>query len=152
MGIFISLVQAGAEQCVVLFYYDSVFPLTFKKPSLSKLHHPLTSASSSSSSLNYPQIESNDQESEAMNCIYKDPLAPIEARIKDLLSQMTLPEKIAQMTQIERSVATPSAIKDLSIGHFQPPSFLGSLKVSVFVMVFLLNLENLFACIGVVLI
>ncbi|KAG6411937.1 hypothetical protein SASPL_124591 [Salvia splendens] len=51
-----------------------------------------------------------------MNCIYKDPLAPIEARIKDLLSQMTLPEKIAQMTQIERSVATPSAIKDLSIG------------------------------------
>ncbi|XP_047973268.1 beta-glucosidase BoGH3B-like isoform X2 [Salvia hispanica] len=51
-----------------------------------------------------------------MNCVYKDPLAPIEARIKDLLSQMTLPEKIAQMTQIERSVATPSAIKDLSIG------------------------------------
>ncbi|KAI3461603.1 hypothetical protein Pfo_018266 [Paulownia fortunei] len=29
---------------------------------------------------------------------------------------MTLQEKIGQMTQIERSVATPSAIKDLSIG------------------------------------
>ncbi|XP_057772435.1 uncharacterized protein LOC130992005 [Salvia miltiorrhiza] len=51
-----------------------------------------------------------------MNCIYKDPLAPIEARIKDLLSQMTLKEKLGQMTQIERVVATPSAIKDLSIG------------------------------------
>ncbi|KAL1565810.1 beta-glucosidase [Salvia divinorum] len=51
-----------------------------------------------------------------MNCIYKDPLAPIEARIKDLLSQMTLTEKIGQMAQIERVVATPSAIKDLSIG------------------------------------
>ncbi|KAH6814536.1 Glycosyl hydrolase family protein [Perilla frutescens var. frutescens] len=51
-----------------------------------------------------------------MNGIYKDPTAPIEARIKDLLSLMTLKEKIGQMTQIERVVATPSAIKDLSIG------------------------------------
>lgn len=49
--------------------------------------------------------------------IYKDPNAPIEERIKDLLSQMTLKEKIGQMTQIERSVATPSAITDLSIGN-----------------------------------
>lgn len=48
--------------------------------------------------------------------IYKDPNAPIEERIKDLISQMTIKEKIGQMTQIERSVATPSAITDLSIG------------------------------------
>ncbi|KAL0370815.1 UNVERIFIED_CONTAM: hypothetical protein Sangu_0399600, partial [Sesamum angustifolium] len=47
-----------------------------------------------------------------MECIYKDPNAPIEARVKDLLSRMTLLEKIGQMTQIERSVATPAAIKD----------------------------------------
>ncbi|KAL3850611.1 hypothetical protein ACJIZ3_012493 [Penstemon smallii] len=53
--------------------------------------------------------------SKTMNCIYKDPNAPIEARVKDLLSLMTLEEKVGQMTQIERSVATPSAIKDLSI-------------------------------------
>ncbi|KAL0419052.1 UNVERIFIED_CONTAM: hypothetical protein Sradi_1318700 [Sesamum radiatum] len=46
-----------------------------------------------------------------MNCIYKDPSAPIEARVQDLLSRMTLQEKIGQMTQIERSVATPSAIR-----------------------------------------
>ncbi|CAA0842360.1 Glycosyl hydrolase family protein [Striga hermonthica] len=54
--------------------------------------------------------------SEAMSCIYKDPYAPIEARVRDLLSRMTLREKVGQMTQIERSVATLSAIKDLSIG------------------------------------
>ncbi|GER28093.1 glycosyl hydrolase family protein [Striga asiatica] len=51
-----------------------------------------------------------------MSCIYKDPYAPIEARVRDLLSRMTLQEKVGQMTQIERSVATPSAIKDLYIG------------------------------------
>ncbi|KAL8516311.1 hypothetical protein ACS0TY_014827 [Phlomoides rotata] len=51
-----------------------------------------------------------------MSCIYKDPNAPIEARVQDLLSRMTLKEKIGQMTQIERQVATPSVIKDLGIG------------------------------------
>lgn len=51
-----------------------------------------------------------------MECIYKNASAPIEARVKDLLSRMTLLEKIGQMTQIERSVATPSAIKDRFIG------------------------------------
>ncbi|XP_075503863.1 uncharacterized protein LOC142541139 [Primulina tabacum] len=54
--------------------------------------------------------------STSMGCIYKDPNAPVEVRVKDLLSRMTLPEKLGQMTQIERSVASPYAIKDLSIG------------------------------------
>lgn len=53
---------------------------------------------------------------EASDCIYRNPSAPIEARIKDLLSRMTLREKIGQMTQIERTVATTSAIRDFSIG------------------------------------
>ncbi|KAK4606741.1 hypothetical protein RGQ29_000828 [Quercus rubra] len=53
---------------------------------------------------------------EDMNCIYRDPNEPVEARIRDLLSRMTLKEKVGQMTQIERRVATPDAIKDLSIG------------------------------------
>lgn len=52
-----------------------------------------------------------------MDCIYKDPKAPIEERVKDLLSKMTLKEKIGQMTQIERAVANPSAIRDLCIGN-----------------------------------
>ena len=51
-----------------------------------------------------------------MNCIYRDPNEPVEARIRDLLSRMTLKEKAGQMTQSERRVATPDAIKDLSIG------------------------------------
>ncbi|XP_022893218.1 uncharacterized protein LOC111407782 isoform X1 [Olea europaea var. sylvestris] len=51
-----------------------------------------------------------------MGCIYKDPNAPVESRIKDLLCRMTLQEKIGQMTQIERSVATLSATKHRCIG------------------------------------
>lgn len=52
-----------------------------------------------------------------MECIYRNPNAHVEDRIKDLLSRMTLKEKIGQMTQIERGVATPSVLKDLSIGN-----------------------------------
>lgn len=51
-----------------------------------------------------------------MDCVYKDPSAPVETRVKDLLSRMTLLEKIGQMTQIERSVATAPAIRDRFIG------------------------------------
>lgn len=51
-----------------------------------------------------------------MDCIYKDPNQPTEARIKDLVSKMTLKEKAGQMTQIERRVATHYVLKDLSIG------------------------------------
>lgn len=56
-------------------------------------------------------------------CIYRDPNALIEDRIKDLISRMTLQEKLAQMTQIERRVASPFALKHLGIGKFF--SFLG---------------------------
>lgn len=49
--------------------------------------------------------------------VYKNPAAPVEDRVEDLLSRMTLQEKIGQMTQVERRVATPSALKDLSIGR-----------------------------------
>ncbi|KAB1210640.1 Beta-glucosidase BoGH3B [Morella rubra] len=53
---------------------------------------------------------------EGVDRVYRDPKAPVEARIKDLLSRMTLEEKVGQMTQIELQVATPDAINDLSIG------------------------------------
>ncbi|KAL5991559.1 hypothetical protein ACLOJK_012468 [Asimina triloba] len=49
-------------------------------------------------------------------CIYKDPKQAIEGRVKDLLSRMTLKEKAAQMTQVERSVAHLSALRDLALG------------------------------------
>ncbi|KAI5073455.1 hypothetical protein GOP47_0011468 [Adiantum capillus-veneris] len=48
--------------------------------------------------------------------IYKNPSAPVEARVSDLLSRMTLEEKIGQMTQIERTVANGTAIPLRFIG------------------------------------
>lgn len=53
---------------------------------------------------------------EATNSIYRNPNEAIEARVKDLLSRMTLDQKIGQMTQIERCVATPAAIRDHAVG------------------------------------
>lgn len=47
---------------------------------------------------------------------YKDPNAPLPRRIDDLLRRMTLAEKIGQMLQIERAVATPEIVKDYFIG------------------------------------
>ncbi|KAL4606147.1 hypothetical protein ACB092_09G081400 [Castanea dentata] len=48
--------------------------------------------------------------------IYKDPNQPIEARVVDLLSHMSLKEKVGQMTCTENPSASPSTIKDSSIG------------------------------------
>ncbi|XP_078154897.1 uncharacterized protein LOC144551002 [Carex rostrata] len=47
---------------------------------------------------------------------YKDATKPVEVRVKDLLSRMTLAEKIGQMTQIERVVATTDVLKNYYIG------------------------------------
>ncbi|KAK6926470.1 Glycoside hydrolase family 3 C-terminal domain [Dillenia turbinata] len=47
---------------------------------------------------------------------YKDPKQPLNVRIKDLMKQMTLEEKIGQMTQIERYVASAGVIKKYHIG------------------------------------
>ncbi|CAN1271776.1 Beta-glucosidase BoGH3B [Linum perenne] len=48
--------------------------------------------------------------------VYKDPNRPVEYRIIDLLGRMTLPEKIGQMVQIDRSVASADVVKDYFIG------------------------------------
>ncbi|KAI6686908.1 hypothetical protein NL676_032821 [Syzygium grande] len=53
---------------------------------------------------------------EEAKCVYKNPDAAIEDRISDLLSRMTLKEKVGQMTQIERRVATPSVLSGFTIG------------------------------------
>jgi beta-glucosidase len=49
---------------------------------------------------------------------YKDPKQPINTRIKDLIGRMTLAEKIGQMTQIERQVASADVMKKYFIGKF----------------------------------
>ncbi|XP_057515879.1 uncharacterized protein LOC130797329 isoform X2 [Amaranthus tricolor] len=48
--------------------------------------------------------------------LYKDSKQSPAARVKDLLGRMTLEEKIGQMTQIDRSMATPDVMKTYSIG------------------------------------
>ncbi|KAG6692676.1 hypothetical protein I3842_10G125500 [Carya illinoinensis] len=47
---------------------------------------------------------------------YKDPKQPLSVRIKDLMSRMTLEEKIGQMVQIDRSVASAEVTKKYFIG------------------------------------
>ncbi|KAG0471464.1 hypothetical protein HPP92_016010 [Vanilla planifolia] len=47
---------------------------------------------------------------------YKDPKRPLNVRLDDLLSRMTLHEKMAQMAQIERKNATADVLEKYSIG------------------------------------
>lgn len=49
--------------------------------------------------------------------VYKDPTQPVANRVKDLLSRMTLEEKIGQMVQIDRSVANVNVMKNSFIGE-----------------------------------
>lgn len=53
---------------------------------------------------------------EAQDMKYKDPNLPLNVRIKDLMGRMTLEEKIGQMTQIERSVASAAVMNKYFIG------------------------------------
>ncbi|KAK7356790.1 hypothetical protein VNO80_16066 [Phaseolus coccineus] len=53
---------------------------------------------------------------EAKYLKYKDPKQPLNVRIKDLMDRMTLEEKIGQMTQIERKVASAEIMKNYYIG------------------------------------
>ncbi|XVF06614.1 hypothetical protein REPUB_Repub06bG0064500 [Reevesia pubescens] len=47
---------------------------------------------------------------------YKDPNQPLNVRIKDLIGRMTLEEKIGQMVQIERNVASAEVMRKYFIG------------------------------------
>jgi beta-glucosidase len=49
---------------------------------------------------------------------YEDPSQPVPARVADLLSRMTLEEKVGQMTQAERGAVSddPSLITELKLG------------------------------------
>jgi beta-glucosidase len=50
--------------------------------------------------------------------VYLDPRAPVNKRVSDLLSRMTLEEKVGQMTQAERASVTddPTQIATLALG------------------------------------
>lgn len=70
---------------------------------------------------------------------YKDSAQPVKARVKDLLSRMTLEEKIGQMAQIEREVTSPDVIKNFFIGTF-------SLDIFNFLIFFDFFFEKIFGC------
>lgn len=53
---------------------------------------------------------------EAEDMRYKDPTLAVNKRVNDLLSRMTLEEKIGQMVQIERKVASADVMKTYFIG------------------------------------
>lgn len=48
--------------------------------------------------------------------VYKDASAPVALRVEDLLSRMTLAEKIGQMTQAERGAIKPEEVQKYYIG------------------------------------
>lgn len=48
--------------------------------------------------------------------LYKDPKQAVSDRVADLFGRMTLEEKIGQMVQIDRSVATVNIMRDYFIG------------------------------------
>lgn len=61
----------------------------------------------------------SDSELKSQNmAAYKDPKQPLNVRIKDLMSRMTLAEKIGQMTQIDRTVASREVMKKYNIGMY----------------------------------
>jgi beta-glucosidase len=47
---------------------------------------------------------------------YRDPTAPVEARVEDLLARMTLDEKLGQMTLVEKDALEEGDLARLSIG------------------------------------
>ena len=49
---------------------------------------------------------------------YKDPKQSIDTRVEDLISRMTLEEKIGQMLQVERKYASADDLKKYFIGKY----------------------------------
>ncbi|KAL6518687.1 hypothetical protein OROHE_017737 [Orobanche hederae] len=63
---------------------------------------------------------------------YKDPKQPPDARLEDLMTRMTLEEKIGQMTQIDRTIASPAIVTKYLVGSvISDAGSYPSLKASV---------------------
>jgi hypothetical protein len=63
---------------------------------------------------------------------YKDPKQRLGARMKNLLKQMTLEEKIGQMVQIERLNATADVMKNYFIGIYNIYIYMHRLECFLF--------------------
>lgn len=66
--------------------------------------------------------------------IYQDPKQPVNKRVKDLLKRMTLEEKVGQMTQIDRIVASAKVMKKYNIGKYQQHNMISLPQVEVSVI------------------
>jgi beta-glucosidase len=53
---------------------------------------------------------------DAARPIYRDPAEPVSARVDDLLSRMSLDDKLGQMTQVERNTVAPADLAGHRIG------------------------------------
>jgi beta-glucosidase len=62
---------------------------------------------------------------------YLNPRLPVQARVSDLLSRMTLPEKIGQMVQIEATQVTDTTNNCTSTGGFNMPNPVCEQKIFV---------------------
>jgi beta-glucosidase len=63
-----------------------------------------------------PVVEPTASPQEDTGPIYLDPTASVEDRVEDLLSRMTLEEKVGQMTQVSRNCLAEEDIRDRFIG------------------------------------
>src|SRR5579883_2675803 len=54
--------------------------------------------------------------SRAATLPYQDPTQPVTVRVADLLSRMSLDDKLGQMTQAERQYVTPSDVTTYRLG------------------------------------
>ena len=61
--------------------------------------------------LTVPQVHADESAP-----LYRDPSAPIDARVADLIARMTLDEKIGQMTQAAVDFAKPADVRNAQLG------------------------------------
>jgi len=73
---------------------------------------------------------------------YKDPKQSIDTRVEDLVSRMTLEEKIGQMLQIERKYASADLVKKYFIGNHKTFFFLSPFFYCVFIQLVNNEKEN----------
>ncbi|KAG8387201.1 hypothetical protein BUALT_Bualt03G0228600 [Buddleja alternifolia] len=66
-----------------------------------------------------------------IDTLYKDKNQPMNVRIKNLMEQMTLKEKIGQMAQLDHMQATPEIMRDYSIGSLLSGSGFGPPKENI---------------------
>jgi hypothetical protein len=74
------------------------------------------SACTPSAPVDATDVPDDELGSPPADATYRDPAAPVEARVDDLLARMTLVEKLGQMTLVEKDAIEEGDLARLSIG------------------------------------